>query len=310
MKPWRFLKYERSYILLCAATFCLVLLIWYAEPGSRLHAESLAYAAVLQLLLMAAFFGYRYARNVRAIRMMRHEDVEPLSLEAEAYQQALQDMERSHMLAQNEVHAKQKEYYDFIVSWFHEVKTPISVIRLMQQTEVEPEKPRGAGHPDRTIRRPSALLRQARQLQPRLRPRQLRPRAARQGRRQKLLQSVHREKNPLGAGRRPHRRAKRYQMAALHRQPAAHEQPEVHARERRGRHRGARGRQGEAARHPRQRDRHRARDLPRIFNRGFTGTNGRIHMKSTGMGLYLAQELSKKLGHYITCVWNRAGSRR
>jgi signal transduction histidine kinase len=44
------------------------------------------------------------------------------------------------------------------------------------------------------------------------------------------------------------------------------------------------------------------RDLPRIFNRGFTGTNGRSHTKSTGMGLYLAQELSKKLGHYITCV--------
>jgi signal transduction histidine kinase len=43
------------------------------------------------------------------------------------------------------------------------------------------------------------------------------------------------------------------------------------------------------------------KDLPRIFNRGFTGTNGRIHMKSTGMGLYLAQELSNKLGHYITC---------
>ncbi|MNG17617.1 Sensor histidine kinase GraS [compost metagenome] len=39
-----------------------------------------------------------------------------------------------------------------------------------------------------------------------------------------------------------------------------------------------------------------AKDLPRIFNRGFTDANGRTHAKSIGMGLYLAQELSKKLG--------------
>jgi signal transduction histidine kinase len=44
------------------------------------------------------------------------------------------------------------------------------------------------------------------------------------------------------------------------------------------------------------------KDLPRIFNRGFTGETGRTYMKSTGMGLYLAQQLSNKLGHYITCT--------
>jgi signal transduction histidine kinase len=44
------------------------------------------------------------------------------------------------------------------------------------------------------------------------------------------------------------------------------------------------------------------KDLPRIFNRGFTGETGRKYTKSTGMGLYLAQALSNKLGHYITCT--------
>ncbi|AFL98956.1 signal transduction histidine kinase [Desulfitobacterium dehalogenans ATCC 51507] len=37
-------------------------------------------------------------------------------------------------------------------------------------------------------------------------------------------------------------------------------------------------------------------DLPRVFERGFTGENGRITGKSTGMGLYLCQELCGKLG--------------
>lgn len=41
-------------------------------------------------------------------------------------------------------------------------------------------------------------------------------------------------------------------------------------------------------------------DIDRVFSRGFTGHNGRETYKSTGMGLYLAKELSKKLGHHIS----------
>lgn len=41
-------------------------------------------------------------------------------------------------------------------------------------------------------------------------------------------------------------------------------------------------------------------DLQRVFERGFTGSNGRIHTKSTGMGLYLAKQMAIKLGHDIS----------
>ena len=41
-------------------------------------------------------------------------------------------------------------------------------------------------------------------------------------------------------------------------------------------------------------------DLPRVFNKTFTGNNGRSSgSKSTGMGLYLCRELCEKLGHKI-----------
>lgn len=39
-----------------------------------------------------------------------------------------------------------------------------------------------------------------------------------------------------------------------------------------------------------------ADELPRIFNKGFTGTNGRSRGKSTGFGLYLCRKLCTKLG--------------
>ncbi|MEK3936428.1 sensor histidine kinase [Sporosarcina sp. FSL W7-1349] len=41
-------------------------------------------------------------------------------------------------------------------------------------------------------------------------------------------------------------------------------------------------------------------DLPRVFQLGFTGSNGRVHQKSTGIGLYLAKKLTNKLGHELS----------
>lgn len=40
-------------------------------------------------------------------------------------------------------------------------------------------------------------------------------------------------------------------------------------------------------------------DLPRIFERGFTGYNGRMNRKSTGIGLYLCKQIMDKLSHEI-----------
>lgn len=41
------------------------------------------------------------------------------------------------------------------------------------------------------------------------------------------------------------------------------------------------------------------RDIARVFEKSFTGENGRTHSKSTGMGLYIAKKLCTKLGHKI-----------
>lgn len=43
----------------------------------------------------------------------------------------------------------------------------------------------------------------------------------------------------------------------------------------------------------------RKEDLPRIFERGFTGYNGRFDRKSTGIGLYLCRQIMDRLGHTI-----------
>lgn len=40
-------------------------------------------------------------------------------------------------------------------------------------------------------------------------------------------------------------------------------------------------------------------DLPRIFEKGFTGFNGRMDHKSTGIGLYLCKKVTNKLSHSL-----------
>lgn len=43
-----------------------------------------------------------------------------------------------------------------------------------------------------------------------------------------------------------------------------------------------------------------AEDLPRIFEKGYTGYNGRSDKKASGIGLYLCRRILGKLGHTIT----------
>lgn len=43
-------------------------------------------------------------------------------------------------------------------------------------------------------------------------------------------------------------------------------------------------------------------DLPRIFERGFTGTNGRIDEHATGIGLFLCRQICDRLGYTLHAV--------
>lgn len=41
-------------------------------------------------------------------------------------------------------------------------------------------------------------------------------------------------------------------------------------------------------------------DLPRVFDKGYTGVNGRIQQRASGLGLYLSQQTAKKIGAALT----------
>lgn len=49
-------------------------------------------------------------------------------------------------------------------------------------------------------------------------------------------------------------------------------------------------------------------DLPRIFDKGFTGCNGRSDMKASGLGLYLCRRICRALGHSISAESSEGGT--
>lgn len=49
-------------------------------------------------------------------------------------------------------------------------------------------------------------------------------------------------------------------------------------------------------------------DLPRIFEKGYTGCNGRLDKKASGIGLYLCRRICRKLGHDISAESSERGT--
>jgi len=307
MRGWRFLKYERPYLVLYALAFLLTIAVFATDPQTAWHWQTFFYALTLVLFSLAGFLLHRYLKITEAIRRMHNHETEPLTLEAEAYQEAMELMEDQHIRALNTVQNKQKEYYDFIVSWFHEIKTPIAVLRLMQQTKVDPqsleeELSRIEHYVDQALYYAKldsfnqdyeivncdlALLAKetvkihsktfiSKKINIRL---DVEPLTVQSDSKWLLFILNQLVTNSL-------KYTPDHGQISIATSIAPQEKLLVIRDNGIGIDR---------------------KDLPRIFNRGFTGTHGRTFMKSTGMGLYLAQELSKKLGHYISCE-SAAGS--
>lgn len=302
MSILRFLKYERPYLYMSLAGFLIVVAVFYSDPVVSLHWDAVLYAFTLLLILWTGFFLYRYMQSVRAIRHLHNEEAESLSYEAACCRQAMEAMEKAHIRALNEIQARQNDHYNYIVSWFHEIKTPISVLRLMQQTSMDPksleeEIARIEHYVDQALYyakldsfnqdyeiRGCDLEKLAKELvkshsktfiSKKIRIRlELAPTVV-----QSDAKWLHFIINQLLTNSLQYTGEQGEVTLSTRVTP---EEKQLIVRD------------NGIGIHP--------QDVPRVFNRGFTGANGRSHTKSTGMGLYLAQELSKKLGHYITCA--------
>jgi|SRR5690606_18330990 len=307
MKFLRFLQYERPFIYIYIVGFAISAAVFFTDANGGWAWGTFFYACSLIAILLIVYLLFRYQQNLRVVRNMQNENYISLSLEAEAIHERMEDMRKQHIRELNKIQDNQKEHYDFIVSWFHEIKTPIAVLHLMQQTEIDPEsvseeiakienyvdqalyyakldsfnqdyniqncdvermvKELIKEHSKTFISKKMRLVLQTESLKVQSDDKWLQFILS-----QLLTNSL--KYTPAGG-----------EITVATAETAKDKQIIV-------RDNGIGIQQ---------------KDLPRIFNRGFTGENGRISSNSTGMGLYLAQQLSNKLGHYITCT-SKVGS--
>ena len=300
-RVWSFLRYQRSYIIISFACYTLAMAVCYADPRIDYEWDVFLYGLILLALLLIAFFAYRYVKETQAIRRLRDEDGESLSLEGEACQDELRRMETEHIRKLNELQERQLESYRFMVSWFHEIKTPIAVLRLIEQTEPN------AADIDEELTRIEHYVDQA-LYHAKLDSFHLdyEIEAVDLDQLTKSLIKHHAKtfiakKIKIGLDVKPMEvlSDRKWLSFVLHqlitnslKYTSSEGEVKISTSETDSEIRLT-VRDNGAGIDP--------KDLPRIFNRGFTGENGRTHAKSTGMGLYLARELCGKLGHYLTC---------
>ncbi|MHA6480489.1 sensor histidine kinase [Paenibacillus sp. strain BS8-2] len=297
----KFLRYQRSYLIICAASYTLAMGVCYADPGIDYDWDVFLYGLILLALLLAAFFSYRYIRETQSVRRLRHEDGEPLSLEGEAYQDELSRMEMEYIRKLNDLQDRQLESYRYMVSWFHEIKTPIAVLRLIEQTDphaadMDEELSRIEHYVDQALYHAKLdSFHQDYEIES-VDMEQLVKSVVKQHAKtfiaKKIKVSLHVHSHLVLSDR-------KWLSFVLHQLisnslkytpsegavqiTTAETDSEI---------------QFNVLDNGAGID---AKDLPRIFNRGFSGENGRNHARSTGMGLYLAQEMCGKLGHYLSC---------
>ncbi|MED3623813.1 sensor histidine kinase [Neobacillus thermocopriae] len=298
----RFLAYEKPYIFLYLTIFLITAAVFFTEYNSDWSWGTFFYALSLSSIVLLGFLLFRYHQNIRVIRQMINENDETLSLEGEFAKAYIDELRKEHIREMNRIQDRQKEHYDFIVSWFHEIKTPIAVLRLLEQTEMDPSSIREEiakienyvdqalyyakldsfnqdydiqncdciqivkeivkGHAKTFFSKKIRINIQADFLEVQSDPKWL------QFIINQLVTNSLKYTEPGGE----------ISISVLE----SLEEKQLLICD-----------NGIGI---------SQKDLPRIFNRGFTGETGRTHTKSTGMGLYLAQQLSKKLGHYITCT--------
>lgn len=299
-----FLSYEKPYIVLYLISFLISAAIFFTDINGSLAWGTFLYAFSLSSIVLIGFLLYRYQQNLRVIRQLERAEYDSLSLEGEYAKAHIDELKREHIREMNRIQDRQKDHYDFIVSWFHEIKTPIAVLRLLQQTDMD------AGSLREEITKIENYVDQALYY------------AKLDSFNQdydiqkcdiiKILKDIVKShsKTFISKNIRIHIQADMLEVQSdpkwlqfivnqlltnslKYTKPGGEitisisETPQEKQLLIRDNGIGI-----------------SQRDLPRVFNRGFTGETGRLYSKSTGMGLYLAQQLSNKLGHYISCTSN------
>ncbi|WP_028546481.1 sensor histidine kinase [Paenibacillus taiwanensis] len=141
----RYLADRTSWIVFFLLSLLFVDLLIWIDHGITIRTESILYLNLMLILSMTVFVGWRFGKEMKYVRMMSNlaqqidEDwiemlPSPKYYNEKATNQLLQEVGRWYSRKLSDSHAAQSMEKDYIAAWVHEVKAPLTAMKLMIDT--------------------------------------------------------------------------------------------------------------------------------------------------------------------------------
>lgn len=146
MTAWKYLKEHLRGLCMCVGSACIFAAVFYLYS---IPADAVEYAFLLALIWLAVFTAadfLKYKRRHLALgeleRRLKSQWVEmpqPKSLIEEDYQQILEEIYRRKLEIESSADMTRQDMIDYYSLWVHQIKTPISAMRVLLQSREENE---------------------------------------------------------------------------------------------------------------------------------------------------------------------------
>lgn len=140
MSFFRYLRDNVRFIVLYFALTAFLVTAAFLDAQSRMQPGNAAYVAVVSVLLFVACvavdYGIRRRQAIRLAELVRSRDrtpvlPEPACFRDEQYAELIRGLYAGYMESIGEIEEDFKESKEFMAAWAHEVKTPITAARLL-----------------------------------------------------------------------------------------------------------------------------------------------------------------------------------
>ncbi|MEH7386125.1 sensor histidine kinase [Bacillus sp. JJ1521] len=141
---WKHYLFDQRFLLF---TFSMALLltsmILILDPNLHIHLSNLLYLLLLMILPFSTYLLIDFRKKKRFFQLLREKTESGFSLEpshSNTYEQRqiTQLLKIQSELFERKIEGlknEQKEWHEYTVSWVHEIKTPISVSKMLFETE-------------------------------------------------------------------------------------------------------------------------------------------------------------------------------
>lgn len=305
-----FMKEHAAFIVFQALLVAFILVLYWLD-GFR-NVDTAVYSFVISTILVIAFLTARFAKRYRFYQKvlsspasmehaLQREGRSPEQLQSEVYMQSLYKLYQQEAQA---LYAAQNRHLQFMNQWVHQMKTPLSVMQLLLQQEGELDKASVREEMDRLKSGLDTVLMNARldtfeqdmQVE-QVDLRELVTELLTENKRLFISKRVYPVMDIAEDYRVPTDRkwmkfiVSQFLTNAVKYTFEANKKVFIQAICKEGHVLLTIRDEGIGI---------PSSDLPRVTKAFFTGENGRKTGESTGMGLYLAKEVCKKLGHHLT----------